>query len=148
MTTRQSIYRAIHRVLRRVQIRPGEDVFLDYGSGMGRAVVVAATYPFRKVIGIELSPELNDVARDNIKRARAKLVCNDIELITMDARHYVVPPDATVVLLFNPFEGSLLTRVFPKSRRVVGDVPKKNEPDCTCLPWVPLSASWTDASGL
>ena len=34
------------------------DVLLDFGSGMGRALCLAATYPFRSVIGVEMSPEL------------------------------------------------------------------------------------------
>ena len=33
-----------------------DDVFLDIGSGMGRAVLLAAAYPFRRVIGDSRAP--------------------------------------------------------------------------------------------
>src|SRR3954447_17041723 len=43
-------YVRFRQVMKHIPIRDGEDVFLDFGSGMGRAVILAATYPFRKVI--------------------------------------------------------------------------------------------------
>ena len=39
------------------------DVFIDLGSGIGRAVLeVAAIYPFRRVIGVELVKDLHKIA--------------------------------------------------------------------------------------
>jgi SAM-dependent methyltransferase len=52
-----------------------DDVFLDIGSGMGRAVLLAVDYPFRRVIGVELSRDLTDIAQDNVDRSKAKLRC-------------------------------------------------------------------------
>ncbi len=83
-----------------------DEVFIDYGSGMGRIVYQAAAwYPFRRVIGIELSPRLNDIARDNIARNRDRLRCRDVELVATDALDYAVPDDVTVVYFGNPFQG-------------------------------------------
>ena len=42
--------------------------FVDLGSGKGRALLLASDYPFREVIGVELSPKLDRIARDNIAR--------------------------------------------------------------------------------
>jgi hypothetical protein len=36
----------IWRILRHLAIRPGRDVLLDYGAGMGRMVAAAAMQPF------------------------------------------------------------------------------------------------------
>src|SRR5437879_11316521 len=36
-------YRSFRKVLNTLRIRPGQDVFLDLGSGLGRAVIMAAT---------------------------------------------------------------------------------------------------------
>ena len=33
----------------------GSDVFVDFGCGKGRALLVAAGFPFRRVVGIEFS---------------------------------------------------------------------------------------------
>lgn len=58
-----------------------DDVFLDLGAGMGRMVLEAARYRFRKVIGVELVPELCDIARANLAKTRQRLRCRDIELV-------------------------------------------------------------------
>src|SRR5512144_325679 len=42
--------------------------FLDIGSGKGRAVLLAIGYPFRRVTGVELAPELHAIAQDNLRR--------------------------------------------------------------------------------
>src|SRR4051812_13801299 len=48
-------YRVFRTVVRQF-LRPTQhDVFLDYGSGLGRVLLMAATFPFRRVIGVEYS---------------------------------------------------------------------------------------------
>jgi SAM-dependent methyltransferase len=83
-----------------------DDVFLDIGSGMGRAVVLAAAYPFRRVIGVELSTRLVDIARDNVDRSRARQRCKDVVLVNADAVQYEIPDDVTVVFMNNPVRGA------------------------------------------
>jgi SAM-dependent methyltransferase len=39
--------------------------FIDYGCGKGRATLVATEFPFERIIGVELSSSLADVARMN-----------------------------------------------------------------------------------
>lgn len=104
-----SPYHALRYCLARLPIRPGEDAFLDYGCGMGRAVILAATRPFRRVVGVEISPALLAIARENARRAEKRLRC-EIQLEAADARTYAVPDDITVVHLFNPFMGDTLAR--------------------------------------
>ena len=118
-------YRTIRRAMRFLRIRENEDVFLDYGSGLGRVVVVAATYPFRRVIGVEFFPQLNALAADNMRRAEKKLRCKNIELVTADAAAYELPADVSVVFLYNPFEGQVLSRVFQNIRKSLAEVPRK-----------------------
>ncbi len=55
-------YRCLDIVFRYLEPDSDNDVFLDYGCGKGRAVVTAATYPFRRVIGVELWSELSELA--------------------------------------------------------------------------------------
>jgi 16S rRNA G966 N2-methylase RsmD len=83
-------------------------IFIDYGSGMGRAIIVAATYPFQKVIGIDLSHELNNIAKDNVKKAISKLFCKNIEIIEADAKTCLPHKQATHFFLFNPFDNEIL----------------------------------------
>jgi predicted RNA methylase len=82
------------------------DVFLDLGSGMGRVLLQAARYPFGRVIGVEISEELNRIARRAIE-ASPDLGCRDIELVTADVLDYEIPTSVSVVYMFNPFRGAI-----------------------------------------
>src|SRR5437867_9744786 len=95
-------YRTFPAVLDSLNIRAGRDVFVDFGSGLGRAVILAARRPFRRVIGVELSAELNRTAQENLQNARRHLTCPDVELVTADATMYRIPPEVTVIYFFNP----------------------------------------------
>lgn len=103
-------YRTLFAVIRSMRIRPGQDVFVDIGAGKGRALIVAATFPFKRIVGVELSEPLVQLARRNIEAARSRLVCQDVQVLCADATTVPVPDDATVVFLFNPFHGDVMVR--------------------------------------
>jgi len=104
-------YKSFRKVMQHIKIRANKDVFLDYGSGMGRVLIMAANYPFRKVISVELSPKLNRTALSNIQNIRKKLKCKDIEVVQADASAYCLPPEVTVIYFYAPFSGETLNRV-------------------------------------
>lgn len=97
---------ALRRGLRGYEVGPS-DVFLDLGSGKGRVLFLAARHPFKRVIGVEISEELNEVARANLDRSTGRLKCRDVEIVTADITRYEVPDDVTVVFLGNPLDGPL-----------------------------------------
>jgi hypothetical protein len=101
---------SLQRILPRREVG-GNDVFVDFGSGKGRVVLQAAMYPCRRVVGVELSEWLNDIARENIDRNRPKLRCKDVTLICSDALDFEIPDDMTIAFLNNPFQGSIFSRV-------------------------------------
>ncbi len=83
--------------------------FIDLGAGMGRAVLLASEYPFRQIVGIELSPALHAIARANCDQARGLTVrCRDLRLRRGDVRRCRYPKGNLVVFLFNPFDGVVL----------------------------------------
>ncbi len=98
------------RILPRRDVGP-EDVFLDFGSGLGRVVFQAARYPFKRVVGVEVSEQLQATARANIDRNRERLRAGEVQLVTCDAATFEIPDDVTVAYLFNPFTGSLFSKV-------------------------------------
>ena len=78
-------------------------VFIDIGSGKGRALLMASDYPFKKILGVELLPDLNRVALQNIRDYKsATQQCGSIDSVCADARVFEFPPDPLVVYLFNP----------------------------------------------
>jgi SAM-dependent methyltransferase len=101
-----------------------DDVFADFGSGKGRIVVLAARYPFKRVIGVELSPELHEVARRNVERNRRRLDSGRIELVNADALDYEIPDDLTVAYFFNPFKGDIFAGVLDRLLRSLDSNPR------------------------
>lgn len=110
--------------------------FVDVGAGMGRAVLLAAEYPFKQVIGIEVSPGLYEVARENLERGnRAGRKCRDVRLVRADARSWTYPPGNLVVFMYNPFDadamemtlGSILNRRNPGTTWLLYHTPVERE---------------------
>jgi hypothetical protein len=98
---------SLRLLLRRRDVKR-HDVFADIGAGMGRVVYQAARrYRFKRVIGVELSPDLADLARTNVKRHNRRLRCEDVQIVTSDALSWEVPDDLTVAYLFRPFTGAI-----------------------------------------
>lgn len=123
---------ATRRALRR--LRPGpDDVLADLGCGKGPAVVLAARFPFRKVIGVELAPDLAAVARANVERARRHLRAREIEIVAADILTWPIPTDVSIVYLYSPVVGDhfsqLATRLLesfdeqPRPLRIVYNYP-------------------------
>ena len=80
--------------------------FIDIGSGKGKACFYAATRPpFRKIIGVEFSKELVDIANRNLMKFRS----DNIEFIEADASRFRLPEANNLVFLFNSFDGHLLS---------------------------------------
>ena len=83
--------------------------FVDVGAGKGRALLLAAELPFRKVIGVELNEALARIAQKNITlwkhlaRPRAK-----IRVMHEDAAEFRWPRTPLLVYLNNPFECALV----------------------------------------
>ena len=89
--------------------------FVDIGSGKGRTLLLAAEYPFQRIIGVELIAELHRAAGENIAAWRAqspaRIAPAAIESLQMDAREIEFPETALVVYLFNPLPEAGLRRV-------------------------------------
>jgi SAM-dependent methyltransferase len=89
--------------------------FVDVGAGMGRALLLAREYPFKQIVGIELSPALAEIARRNVATAGdGPARCRDVRLIRADARRRRFPRGPLVAFLFNPFDGDALDAVLDR----------------------------------
>ncbi len=81
-----------------------DKVFLDIGSGKGRALILAAEAGFRKAIGIEYANELNDIAYTNIEKVKSKFPKTEFVLQEGDALQYDITEEVDVIYFFNPFD--------------------------------------------
>jgi len=96
---------------------PAPDVvFIDYGAGKGRVLAVAATHPFQKVIGVEISETLARIARRNLGSMKHRRAAQ-VEFHCCDAASFPVPDDGNVFFFFNPFIGVTLSEVIHRIHR-------------------------------
>lgn len=119
-----TFYPTLMRCLKALGVRPS-DVFVDFGCGAGRAMIVAATRPFRRVLGVEIAPQLVETARENLRRASRRLVCKDISIVQGDATSWEIPADLTVAFFYSPFRGEVLRSVFENLRRSIESHPRQ-----------------------
>jgi hypothetical protein len=101
------------RALRDLPIRDYADfTFIDFGSGKGRVLFIAAEYPFRRIQGVEFAKELHFEATQNLLRYRhRKQRCRKIESLHMRAEDFSFPNENLVLYFFNPFPAPVLERV-------------------------------------
>jgi Methyltransferase domain len=86
--------------------------FIDLGSGKGRTLMMASEYPFRRILGVELLPELNRVAGENLQKyKRDKQQCASMESICADARDFQFPDEPLLIYLFHPLPEPGLRKV-------------------------------------
>jgi len=84
-----------------------EFTFLDLGSGKGRTLLMASDYPFRRTVGVELLPALDQIARENLRQYKSEgQRCFDLETVCADATTFPLPATPLVIYLFNPFPES------------------------------------------
>ncbi|MGO9317495.1 MAG: class I SAM-dependent methyltransferase [Terracidiphilus sp.] len=117
-----SVFHALLRRWRRN--RPGwalEEVsFIDVGAGMGRAVLLAAELPFRQVIGVELNPTLERIARRNLAVWRASgRAPAPMKMICGDAVEFRLPQGQCLAFMFNPFGAPVMRRLLADWRKAL-----------------------------
>lgn len=91
---------------------PPESVLVDFGCGKGRVLLLAALRGIKKAVGIEFSPELCEIARNNVRIVEQATSSRlNISVIEGDVTHYEIEDDQNVFFLFNPFDDVVLEAV-------------------------------------
>lgn len=109
---------AFHLIFSTMDIPYERYTFVDIGSGKGRALFLASEYPFRRIVGVELSRGLHDSACENIRNYRSPTrKCAHIDSVHCDATDFDFPDGPLIVYLFNPFPEVVLSRVIDRLRR-------------------------------
>ena len=97
--------------LRETGQHPRDFTFVDIGCGKGRVLMLASEFPFQRVIGLELSPEMVERARENLKRwAAAPHRCKDISVVQGDVLEFPLPEGPALLFMYHPFEEELFGR--------------------------------------
>nr|ADN26258.1 SAM-dependent methyltransferase [Streptomyces coeruleorubidus]ADN65355.1 methyltransferase [Streptomyces coeruleorubidus] len=96
--------RTVRSALGKCDVRHEEVTFVDVGCGKGRVLLLAAELPFRRIVGVEASEALCDIARSNVEKASvARDGCDRIEVVHADATKFDIPDDAGLFYFYEPF---------------------------------------------
>ena len=100
-------------------------VFIDLGSGKGRTLLMAADYPFRRIVGVELLPALHSAALANLGKYKSESQkCFALESLCGDAAEFPFPAEPIVLYLFNPLPEAGLRRVVLNLERSLREHPR------------------------
>jgi SAM-dependent methyltransferase len=92
--------------LRLVPIDLRDFTFIDIGCGKGRTLILADKWKFRRIIGIEFSPDLSAIARRNISRLGLRA-----EVAVVDACQFQFPDEDLLIYMYNPFSRRVMSSV-------------------------------------
>jgi len=106
-----------------VPVSPETFTFVDLGCGKGRALLVAAAFPFPRLLGVELVPDLCHIARANI--ATNPDWVSRVTVLNEDATTFSYPDGPLLVYLFHPFLAPVLRRVLANLERQLRRSPRE-----------------------
>jgi cyclopropane fatty-acyl-phospholipid synthase-like methyltransferase len=101
-----------HLLMDKLRVDHREFTFVDYGSGKGRVLMLAAELPFKRIVGVEFAESLDRIARQNIATLGAD--AGRIETHLGDATEFDPPEGPLVLYFFHPFGVPALRRVLDR----------------------------------
>jgi len=82
--------------------------FVDLGCGKGRVLLVASEYPFQRIVGVDISSELSEIARRNDAQYRSSTrKCREMRVETKNVLAFDFPEGNVLVHLYHPFDPEL-----------------------------------------
>ena len=110
---------ALRTVLKHLDIK--NDSVVDFGCGKGYALHLMSKFNFDHLCGIEISPNLYNIAKTNFERLKSK----NVELYLMDAADFIELNPYTVFYFFNPFPEIVLRQVIQNIIESIRNNPRK-----------------------
>jgi SAM-dependent methyltransferase len=114
-------YWYVRKLSRMLKAGP-EDVIYDVGCGMGRFLCVMAREKVRRCVGVELQPQLCEIARRNARRLRGRKA--PVDIVCADAATAQLS-EGTIYYMYNPFGPETLREVLANLRRSLSAQPRK-----------------------
>ena len=99
-------------MMRHIKGDLGSFVFIDFGAGKGRTLLLAAQYSFSRVLGVEFAEELVAAAQQNFQSYRSGAERRaQTEIIHADATQFRFPDSPLVLYFYNPFGPEVFQQV-------------------------------------
>ena len=103
-----------------------DSVLVDFGCGKGRVVMSALDWGLKKAIGLEISPSLAEIARNNLQIFRqCRPLIGEGVIETCDVLDYHFQGDESIFYFFHPFDQSVLAPLLDRIEKSLKDHPRK-----------------------
>jgi hypothetical protein len=103
-----------------------DSVLVDFGCGKGRVVMSALDWGLKKAIGLEISPSLAEIARNNLQVFKnCRLNTGEGIIETCDVLDYQFHGDETIFYFFHPFDQPVLVPLLDRIEMSLEDHPRK-----------------------
>ncbi len=102
-------------------------IFIDVGSGMGRNLLIASEYPFEKIVGVEISKHLHNIAEKNIEVYNSRTQkCHNLTSLCIDILNFEPPNSKGLIYYFwEPFSEALFNKFYFNLLIYLKNNPKK-----------------------
>jgi hypothetical protein len=99
--------------------------FVDFGSGKGRMLFLAAEYPFHRIIGVEYASDLHVIAEQNIRSYRnPRQRCSQLSSVNIDAANFEFPRENSVLYFYFPFRRPVMEPLIQRLDESIGQYPR------------------------
>lgn len=113
-------------MLRNAGIDHAQYSFVDLGCGKGRVLLVASEFEFERIVGVDISAELCQIARRNVAAFDAPAQrCRDIRVENIDATQLDFPPGNLLLHLYHPFSPELTYRILERLGEQLAQQPRQ-----------------------
>lgn len=104
---------------------PADHVFVDYGAGKGRAMILASECGFSQIKGLEFSLSLYELTQKNIQKYIKKTGKNHFEILHIDVSTYKVKKEDNFFYFFHPFNEFILNKCLDNIHISLKEEPRK-----------------------
>jgi SAM-dependent methyltransferase len=98
-----------------------DDAIVDFGCGKGGILISLSKYPFSKITGVEIDPELIEIAKNNIRKLKIKNVAIEYS----DAATFNKLDEYNYFYLFDPFPCNVMQDVINNIEKSIRENPRK-----------------------
>jgi hypothetical protein len=113
--------RNFRRFMKRPRLDWPEYTFIDLGCGKGLTLLLASSFPFRRIVGVEFEPGIHAICEANIRQflGQVKGPRPPVDAIHMSAADYQLPSGNILLYLFNPFDEHVMAQVTERLREAL-----------------------------
>lgn len=97
------------------------DAIVDFGCGKGGILISLSKFPFSKITGVEISPELVEIAKENMRKLRIR----NVEIECCDAAEFRQLDEYNYFYFFDPFPCVVMKEVLGNIEKSILEHPRK-----------------------